>query len=93
MYSGDQIEKVIRKRVLLSSDYRTALKKKSIFEVYFELNQSHWVTDANQCLKHRKLIQKTLQDLATKYENGVVYKAPPKREKKKKQFKGDRSVY
>lgn len=39
VYSGDyQNEKVRRKRVLLSSDYRTAFKKKSIFEVYFELN-------------------------------------------------------
>jgi hypothetical protein len=46
VYSGDPLDKVKRKRVLISSDFRTALKYKNIFDVYFELNQSHWVTDS-----------------------------------------------
>jgi hypothetical protein len=39
----------VRKRVLISSDYRTALKEKYIFDVYFELNQSRWITESVQC--------------------------------------------
>ena len=46
VYSGDPLDKVKRKRVLISSDFRTALKYKNIFDVYFELNQSHWVTES-----------------------------------------------
>ena len=37
VYSGDPLDKVKRKRVLISSDFRTALKYKNIFDVYFEL--------------------------------------------------------
>lgn len=54
--SSDPNEKVRRKRVLISSDYRTALKKKYIFDVYFELNQSNWVTESTQCIKMKKFL-------------------------------------
>jgi len=36
LYSEDKI--VRRKRVLISSDYRTAFKNKLIFDVYSDLN-------------------------------------------------------
>lgn len=84
VYSGsDGLDKVRRKRVLISSDYRTALKKKSIFDVYFELNQSHWITEQVPCVAFRRFTTKTLQELAQKYENGLVYKSAPVVKKKK----------
>ena len=47
-------EKVRRKRVLISSDYKTAFKVKNIFDVYYELNQSRWCTDKIQNKKFKQ---------------------------------------
>jgi len=77
LYSSDTFEKVRRKRVLLSSDYRTALKVKQIYDVYFELNQSHWVTEPVLCTSFKRFCNKTLIELQNKYECGVVYKTAP----------------
>lgn len=80
----DPFDKVRRKRVLISSDYRSAFKRKQIFDVYYELNQSNWVTEANPCLKAKKYYSKVLAELAQKYEHGIVHiKQPAKRDKKK----------
>ena len=49
--SNDPNDKVRRKRVLISSDYSTAFKVKKIFSVYFELNQSRWLTENSQTKK------------------------------------------
>ena len=39
MYNSNEgMDKVKRKRVLISSDFRTAYKVNKIFDVYFELN-------------------------------------------------------
>lgn len=43
--SFSEVDKSIRKRVLLSSDYRTAFKKKLIFEIFYELTRSKWMTE------------------------------------------------
>jgi hypothetical protein len=47
-------EKVRRKRVLISSDYKTAYKVKNIFDVYYELNQSRWCTEKIQNKKFKQ---------------------------------------
>ena len=62
---------------MLSADYKTAQKLKSIYNVFLELNQSHWVTEANPCHKQKKFVTKTLQDLSQKYEAGPVFVKPP----------------
>ena len=67
-------EKTIRKRVLLSSDYRTAFKRKSVFDIYFELTRSKWITEQPQYPKIKKFVQTTLKELSQKYDQGVVYK-------------------
>lgn len=38
VYAADPNDKVRRKRVLISSDFRTALRKKYIYDVFVELN-------------------------------------------------------
>jgi hypothetical protein len=39
MYSNNEVvDKVKRKRVLISSDFKTAYRVSKIFDVYFELN-------------------------------------------------------
>jgi hypothetical protein len=52
--SNDPNDKVRRKRVLISSDYSTAYKTKKIFSVFFELNQSRWLTENAKNLKFNK---------------------------------------
>lgn len=70
-------EKVKRKRVLISSDYKTAFKVKQVFDVYYELNQSHWYTKQYESKKFKQFIQTNIADLSQRYSNGVIYLAPP----------------
>jgi hypothetical protein len=70
-------EKVKRKRVLISSDYKTAFKVKQVFDVYYELNQSHWYTKNYDSKKFKQFIQTNLAELGQRYSNGVIYLAPP----------------
>lgn len=79
--------KVRRKRVLISSDFRSALKKRQIFDVYQELNQSQWIADVKPDLKLKRFLAKQLGELATKYSD-IVYKPAPVI-KKKKQVEDD----
>lgn len=70
-------EKVRRKRVLISSDYKTAFKVKKVFDVYYELNQSHWYTKNYDSKKFKQFIQTNLAELGQRYSNGVIYLAAP----------------
>lgn len=75
-------EKIKRKRVLISSDFKSAKKSKQILDVFIELNQSRWLTEQVQCQKLKTFLGKTLTDLRNKYES-VVFKEPPKKAKRK----------
>jgi len=59
--------------VLISADYSTAYKVKRIYNVYYELNQSRWLTENTRVPKFSKFITSALQDLVKKYD-GMVYK-------------------
>lgn len=83
MYSADPNDKVRRKRVLISSDFRTAYRKKNIYDVFVELNQSNWVTDQANSNAFKKFYQRMMHELSAKYENGIVYKQPPSVKKRK----------
>jgi hypothetical protein len=47
MYSSETGDKVKRKRVLLSSDYRTAFKMKQVSDMFSELENSWFPTEIN----------------------------------------------
>jgi hypothetical protein len=51
MYSNNDIEKVKRKRSLISSDFKTSFRVKKVFNIYFELNQSRWNTENTKSRK------------------------------------------
>jgi hypothetical protein len=69
-------EKVRRKRVLISSDYKTAYKVKNIFDVYYELNQSRWCTEKIQNKKFKQATQAAISDLSQRYQIGVYLQQP-----------------
>lgn len=61
-------DKVRRKRVLVSSDFKTAFRFKRIFNIYYELNQSRWTAEN---IKHKKFVTfffNTMNDLQKRYD-------------------------
>jgi hypothetical protein len=78
MYSNNDpaLEKVKRKRVLVSSDFKTAFRIKRVFNIYFELNQSRWTSES---IKHRKFIKffvNTMIDMQKKYDGPAFIQCP-----------------
>lgn len=63
LVSNEAAEKVRRKRVLISSDFRTAYKVKHVLEVYAELNQNRWCTERVKHLRFRRAIADAVADL------------------------------
>jgi len=70
MYASNDpaVEKVKRKRVLVSSDFKTAFRTKRVFNVFYELNQSRWTTENIKHSKFLKFFHNTMTDLQKKYD-------------------------
>ena len=77
------VDKVKRKRVLVSSDFKTGYRIKRVFNLFYELNQSRWTTDSNKHNKFLKFFVNTMTDLQKKYEAPAFFKCPPKLKIKK----------
>ena len=73
MYSNNDpaLDKVRRKRVLVSSDFKTGLRIKRVFNIYFELNQSRWTSENTKQRKFIKFFVKTMIDMQKKYDGPV----------------------
>jgi len=65
VYSSD--EKVRRKRVLISADYKTAMKLSDFYKMFFMLQNTKLTADP--CFKTKKQIKKTVSELQQKYTN------------------------
>ena len=78
MYNSNEVmDKVKRKRVLISSDFKTAFRVNRIFDVFFELNQSRWCTEKTKSKKFTAFIKDNITDLSQRYNVGPIYLAPP----------------
>jgi tRNA(Ile)-lysidine synthase TilS/MesJ len=85
MYNTNDVgEKAKRKRVLISSDFKTAYKVSNIFDVYFELNQSRWCTEKSQSKKFKAFIKDNLNKLSQQYNGAPIYHPAPTFSKKQK---------
>jgi hypothetical protein len=85
MYNtNDVLEKVRRKRVLISSDFKTAYKVTKIFDVYFELNQSRWCTEKSQSNKFKAFIKDNVHKLGQNYSGPPIHHPAPTFSKKPK---------
>lgn len=89
MYSNNDptVDKVKRKRVLVSSDFKTGFRIKRVFNLFYELNQSSWTPDSTKHNKFLKFFVNTMTDLHKKYDGPAFFNCPVKL-KIKKQDKG-----
>jgi hypothetical protein len=61
-----------RKRVLISSDFKSAFRRKHIYDVFQELNRIAWP----QTAASQHILPKVLKELGNRYE--VCFKPKPK---------------